>query len=109
MFDRRMEAHKGKKRKDLENELMKHIDLIEDPAMKEYIAKKQTQKAEIRKARSEKRSGVHNKMAMAMESDLEMEDESEEEVKEVVKVSARSTRAQAKIKENKIKHKAIKK
>ena len=65
MFDRRMEAHKGKKRKDLEAELMKHIDLIEDPAIKEYIAKKQTEKAQIRKARTEKRSGIHNKMAMA--------------------------------------------
>ena len=89
MFDRRMEAHKGKKRKDLENELIKHLDLIEDPAIKQYIIKKKTQKAEIRKARTEKRSGVHNKMAMAMDSDLEMEEDSEEAepVKVVAKVS----------------------
>ena len=102
MFDRRMEAHKGKKRKDLENELMKHLDLIEDPAIKEYIIKKKTEKAEIRKARTEKRSGVHNKMAMAMDSDLEMESDSEEEepVKQVAKVS---TRSQAKIKNKAIK------
>jgi len=30
-FDKRMELHKDKKRKDIENELMKHVDLIEDP------------------------------------------------------------------------------
>ena len=46
MFKRRMDAHKGKKRMDLENELMKHVDLIEDPAVKEYVLKKKTEKAE---------------------------------------------------------------
>ena len=41
-FDKRMEAHKDKKRRDIENELMKHIDLIEDPKVKAYITKKKT-------------------------------------------------------------------
>ena len=44
MFDKRMDAHKDKKRADIENELMKHIGLIEDPAMKAYIMKKKAQK-----------------------------------------------------------------
>ena len=70
--------------------------------MKEYIAKKQTEKAAIRKARTEKRSGVHNKMAMAMESDLEME-ESEEEV------PVKAEKAVTRLAQNKIKKKAIKK
>ena len=44
MFDKRMDAHKDKKRSDIENELMKHIGLIEDPKMKAYIMKKKAQK-----------------------------------------------------------------
>ena len=40
MFDKRMEAHKEKKRNDIINELMKHADLIEDPKVKEYVIKK---------------------------------------------------------------------
>ena len=40
LFDKRMEAHKTKKRQDIENELMKHLGLIEDPKIKEYIIKK---------------------------------------------------------------------
>ena len=39
-FDKRMEAHKGKKRTDLVNELIRHSDLIEDPKVKEYIKAK---------------------------------------------------------------------
>ena len=39
-----MDAHKDKKRKDLENELMKHVDLIEDPAVKEFILAKKADK-----------------------------------------------------------------
>ena len=43
-FDKRMDAHKDKKRKDIENELMKHIDLIEDPMVKAYIKGKKVVK-----------------------------------------------------------------
>ena len=39
-----MDAHKDKKRKDLENELMKHVDLIEDPSVKEFILAKKADK-----------------------------------------------------------------
>ena len=40
MFDKRMEAHKKKKRQDIVNELSKHINLIEDDRIKDYILKK---------------------------------------------------------------------
>ena len=87
-----MDAHKGKKRKDLENELMKHVDLIEDPAIKEYITQKKTKRTKEREERANKRSGIHNKMAKALESDIEMESDSEEEepVKEVVKIKKKA-------------------
>ena len=39
-----MDAHKDKKKKDLENELIKHVDLIEDPAIKEFILVKKADK-----------------------------------------------------------------
>lgn len=78
-FKKRMDAHKGVKKMNLEIELMKHVDLIDDPAIKSYILKKKEQ----RKARQEERlnknrpkSGIH---AKAIQSDSEMEDESEEE------------------------------
>ena len=40
MFDKRMDAHKAIKRRQLEIELMKHSDLIDDPKIKEYIEAK---------------------------------------------------------------------
>jgi len=39
-FKARMDAHKGKKKGDLERELLKHADLIEDPDVKAYIMEK---------------------------------------------------------------------
>ena len=39
-----MDAHKDKKKLDLENELMKHSDLIEDQKVKEYIQSKKAAK-----------------------------------------------------------------
>ena len=35
-----MEAHKGLKRRQMEIELMKHVDLIEDPTIKDFILAK---------------------------------------------------------------------
>ena len=43
-FKARMDAHKGKKKGDLERELLKHADLIEDPDVKAYIMEKKAQK-----------------------------------------------------------------
>ena len=46
-----MDAHKETKRRDMENELMKHIDLIEDPKIKEYIIKKKADKVKAKEER----------------------------------------------------------
>ena len=40
MFDKRMDAHKAIKRRQMEIELMKHSDLIDDPKIKSYIEAK---------------------------------------------------------------------
>ena len=39
-FERRMAKAKAKKKLDVENELMKHSDLISDSKVKSYITKK---------------------------------------------------------------------
>ena len=39
-FDKRMNAHKGMRKMNAENELVKHIDLIKDAKVKSYIQKK---------------------------------------------------------------------
>ena len=44
LFKARMDAHKKKKKGDLERELMKHADLIEDPNVKAYIMEKKEAK-----------------------------------------------------------------
>ena len=44
LFKKRMDAHKAKKKLDLENELVKHVDLIDDPKVKEYIKNKKETK-----------------------------------------------------------------
>ena len=80
-FDKRMDAHKQKKKQDAENELMKHVDLISDPAIKDYIRKKKEQKL---KSKAERQSGgIAKKKAMALDSsddeDMDVESESEEE------------------------------
>ena len=46
-YKKRMDSHKEQKRDAIENELAKHIDLISDPKVKEYIRKKKEQKQEI--------------------------------------------------------------
>lgn len=45
-FDRRMAKAATKKRADIENELVKHADLISDPKVKQYILKKKEVKRE---------------------------------------------------------------
>jgi len=46
-FKKRMDDHKGIKKMNVEIELMKHVDLIDDPNVKSYILKKK----EMRRAR----------------------------------------------------------
>ena len=96
-FDKRMEAHKDKKRKDIENELMKHVDLIEDPKIKQYIIKKKAEKAKAKEDRITKNNkpGIRGKMAV-VQDDISMEESEESEepvkVKEVAKVSSKKIR-----------------
>ena len=79
---------------------MKHVDLIEDPTVKEYIKAK---KEDRMQKKLERQTGIHKKMAINNEDDIEMEDSEEEEVKPV------KVKAVAKVKQTKIKSKAIKK
>ena len=90
-FKKRMDAHKGVKRMNLEIELAKHVDLIDDPAVKAYILKKKEQRKAEREARLNKNSGIHGKKILASESeDEEMSEDSEkaEKIVEKAKVKA---------------------
>ena len=97
-FDKRMELHKDKKRKDIENELMKHVDLIEDPKIKEYILKKKTQKVQAKEERIARHNkpGIRGKMAV-VQDDISME-ESEEEEKPVKAKAIAKVRTSGRIK-----------
>ena len=97
-FDKRMELHKDKKRKDIENELMKHVDLIEDPQIKEYILKKKTQKVQAKEERIARHNkpGIRGKMAV-VQDDISME-ESEEEEKPVKAKAIAKVRTSGRIK-----------
>ena len=55
-FERRMAKHKAKKRADMENELMTHVDLIADPKIKEHIAQKKKEKLEAKAERQKPKS-----------------------------------------------------
>ena len=85
-----MDKAKEQKRTAIENELAKHIDLISDPKVKEYILKKKEQKKEreLQKQQPKQKSGIMGKdMVMVESSEEESEDESmEEEIKAVEKV-----------------------
>ena len=67
-----MDAHKGKKKGDLERELIKHADLIEDPNVKAYIMEKKNAKIQKEIEKNNKARGV--KLGMDVE-DSEMEEE----------------------------------
>ena len=92
-----MDAHKGLQRRQLEIELAKHADLIDDPKIKEYVLKKKAERIAAKEekiARTQgKKSGIHAKRALASESeeserdeDMEQESVEEEQVKAVAKV-----------------------
>ena len=81
-FDRRMEAHKRIKRVHLENELIKHVDLIDDPKVKAFVLKKKEIKQKAKEEKQNKNSsrGIAGKKSMMVDSEDEaMEIESEEE------------------------------
>jgi hypothetical protein len=75
-FDRRMAKAAAKKRMDIENELMTHVDLIKDPKIKEYIQEKKTLKLAAKRERQDRSSG---RKTGVWAKDAEMDSESEEE------------------------------
>ena len=50
-FDRRMAKAAAKKRADVENELMTHVDIISDPKVREYIKEKKEAKLAAKRER----------------------------------------------------------
>ena len=80
-FERRMAKAKAKKRQDIENELVKHTDLISDAKVKAFILKKKEAKKE-RERQKYARTGAMRKDVEMLESDSE----SVEEVKVVATV-----------------------
>ena len=77
-----MEAHKRIKRVHLENELIKHVDLIDDPKVKAFVLKKKEIKQKAKEEKQNKNSsrGIAGKKSMMVDSEDEaMEIESEEE------------------------------
>mgnify|MGYP002635305545 CR=1 FL=1 len=79
-FDRRMAKASANKRRDVENELMTHVDSISDPKIKAFIREKKAAKLAERRARQEasgpKKTGIWAKNAVESseeESDAEME------------------------------------
>ena len=82
-----MKAHKGMRKMNAENELIKHVDLIKDARVKAFIMKKRKIKLAEKQARQDRASGIHRKLYTDMDSeddeemkDDQMESESEEEV-----------------------------
>ena len=51
LFKKRMDAHKHIKRQQMEIELAKHIDLIDDDRIKQFIAKKKEERKVVKEAR----------------------------------------------------------
>ena len=87
-FERRMAKAKAKKRTDIENELVKHADLISDAKVKAYIQKKKEAKRE-REMQKYAKSGAMRKDVEMLESDSE----SVEEVKVVETIKPKKTKA----------------
>ena len=94
----------AKKRMDVENELMTHVDSISDPKIKQFIKEKKTEKLANKRERQE-RSGPRKAGVWAKEAQLESEseDESMEVAKPILnKIKAKTAAA-------KVTKKAIKK
>ena len=78
-----MEAHKGLKRRQMEIELMKHVDLIEDPVVKEFILEKKKIRVHAKEQsaiKNSKKTGIRAKMSI--DHEMEVEDDGEEKVEQ---------------------------
>ena len=83
-FERRMAKAKAKKRTDIENELLRHADLISDTKVKAFIMKKREKQLEVRQEKYAKEARYS-----AMRKDVEMlveESEEDEDIKALAKV-----------------------
>ena len=83
-FERRMAKAKAKKRTDIENELLRHADLISDTKVKAFIMKKREKQLELRQEKYAKEAKYS-----AMRKDMEMlveESEEDEDIKALAKV-----------------------
>ena len=83
-FERRMAKAKAKKRTDIENELLRHADLISDTKVKAFIMKKREKQLE---ARQEKYAKEAKYSAMRKDVEMLVEDsEEDEDIKALAKV-----------------------
>lgn len=80
-FERRMAKAEAKKKKDVENELLKHSDLISDKKVKAYIEKKKEEKRQKELAKYSKQGAMGKDIDM-----LESESEEEEKMEIVEKI-----------------------
>jgi large subunit ribosomal protein L24e len=86
LFERRMAKAHEKKKKDVESELVKHVDLISDTKVKGYILRKKQEKTdrEMKKWQANKGS---KKADVNSEDEVMQEDEEQETTKIMQKLS----------------------
>ena len=101
-FDRRMAKAEAKKRTDVENELMTHVDSISDPKIKAFIRAKKTAKLAAKRERQE-RSGPKKTGVWAKDAQMESSSEEEEVVAAPVLAKIKAKTATAKITKKTIK------
>ena len=61
-FDKRMDAHKGMRKMNTLNELIKHVDLIKDAKVKAFIMKKPATKQNICKKADVSTTAAHERI-----------------------------------------------
>ena len=97
-----MQKAKGQKRSSTENELMQHVDMISNPKVKAFIARKKQEKLEnVRFRQSGGQRGLEARLAKKKivlesssaeeESNDEMDESEEEEVQAVKQVATIKT------------------
>ena len=91
-FERRMAKAKAKKRTDIENELLRHADLISDTKVKAFIMKKKEKQLEVRQERYAKEA-KYSAMRKDVEMLVEENSEEDEDMKALAKVKVKKTKA----------------
>jgi large subunit ribosomal protein L24e len=94
-FDRRMAKAAAKKRADIENELMTHVDIIKDPKIQEFIREKKIAKLAAKRERQDRSSGKKTGV-WAKDEEMDSESEEEEEVAKPVLAKIKAKTAVAK-------------